>query len=291
MKVAGNKVKHLSDLYFSELKTLYDEGEIKAILYLVFEFYLGISRNKIDIRSEENINQSDLIKIYTCHELLKGGKPLQYILGEAWFYNLKLYVNENALIPRPETEELVDLIIEENPDCKSLLDIGTGSGCIPISIKANLKKIEVSACDISSAALEVANKNVNLNGTPVNFFEADVLNTNNFIKTVGKSFDVIVSNPPYIKESEKNSLSKHVIENEPHLALFVNNEDEIIFYKKIIDVCAQLLNNGGRLYFELNPVTANDVKAHAVKSGLFVSVELIKDLNGKVRFLKGVKGR
>ncbi len=286
MKVAGNKVRHIADLFFSELKTVYDEGEIEAILKTAFEFYLGFRVNEIKLRAEENVNQSDLLKLYTCCELLQTGKPLQYILNEAWFYNIKFYVNENVLIPRPETEELVDIIINESTNRKTLLDIGAGSGCIPVSIKANLKNIEVSACDISPDAIDAAKKNAEINKVLIKFFEADALDSETFIKKAGTTFDIIVSNPPYIKESEKNALSKNVIEHEPHLALFVGEEDEIIFYKKIIVLCKKILNPKGLLYFELNPITANDVKEYAFKSNLFNSIELLKDMSGKVRFLR-----
>jgi len=296
MKVAGNKVRHIADLYFSELKNLYAESEIEAILYSSLEFYLGINRSKINLRSEENVNQSDLLKLYKCFESLRSGLPLQYIISEVWFYNLKLFVNESVLIPRPETEEMVDLIIKQNvlaeksgSGCKNFLDIGTGSGCIPLSVKANIKDCNVYACDISAAALAVAKKNAESNNLQINFFEADVLNTDQFIKKADHKFNVIVSNPPYIKLSEKSSLSKNVIDHEPHLALFVEEDDSIIFYKEIIDACKYILADNGYLYFELNPLTAVDVKDYALKSNLFSSVELIKDMSRKIRFLRGVK--
>ncbi len=298
MKVATNKVKHIVELYFSELNALYPKGEIEALVNTAFEHYLGFNRNEILSRAEENVNQSDLLKLYTCCEELKTGKPLQYILNEAWFYNLKLFVNEHVLIPRPETEELAELIIKDaasspRPSPKEkgawLLDIGTGSGCIAVSIKESFGDREVSACDISAEALSVARKNAKINDLQIKFFEADILNTDQFLQLSDDTYDVIVSNPPYIKQSEKNSLTKNVVEHEPHLALFVGEEDEIIFYKKIIDLCKELLNPKGLLYFELNPLTANEVKDYAIKSNLFSKVELITDMSGKVRFLRGAR--
>ena len=288
MKVAGNKVKHIVDFFHSELDSIYGEGEVSALVNTAFEFYLQFEPNQVSIRNEEHLNQSDLLKVYDCAKLLKTGKPIQYVLNEAWFYNLKFYVNKHVLIPRPETEELVDLIIKENVDCKSLLDIGTGSGCIPVSIKKNISICQVFACDISVEALKVAKRNAELSKVEINLFEVDVLNENEFISKCPKKFDVMVSNPPYIKSNEKSTLHQNVIGHEPHVALFVNDEDDIIFYKKIINLSAKLLETKGKLYFELNPLTASQVKEYALKSNLFLQVELIADMSGKSRFLKAI---
>jgi len=288
MKVAGNKVKHIVDFFHSELDHIYGVDEVNAFLNSSFEYFLNFKFNDVSIRLEEHLNQSDLLKLYDCAKLLKTGKPLQYILNQAWFYNLKFKVNESVLIPRPETEELVDLVIKENKSCKNFLDIGTGSGCIPISIKKNISASEVYACDLSEAALETAAINANNNHTQVHFFKANVLNENEFLSLCKNKFDVIVSNPPYIKQSEKSSLHQNVIEFEPHLALFVNDEDDIVFYKKIINLCAKLLNQNAKLYFELNPLTSDLVKQYAIQSNLFKHVEIVQDMSGKARFLKAL---
>jgi release factor glutamine methyltransferase len=287
MKVAGNQVGHISDYYHSELDVLLGRNEVNAILNTVFEHYLGFKRNEWSLRGKENVNQSDLLKLYDCCKELKKGRPLQYIIQEAWFYNLKFYVNEEVLIPRPETEELVDLIIRENKECASALDIGTGSGCIAISLAKYLAGCKVTACDVSAGALEVARKNSGHHATHVNFFEADILSDNGLWKA--RNYDLIVSNPPYVKISEMASLEKQVIEHEPHLALFVKGYDDIVFYRQIIEKCAGLLKSKGRLYFELNPLTSESVKQCAEESGLFSSVELMNDMSGKQRFLKALK--
>lgn len=288
MKVAGNRVGHIVDFFHSELSNVYDGGEISALINEAFEHYMGFDRNDYHNRLSENLNQSDLLKLYDCCKELKTGKPIQYILKNAWFYGLKFSVDENVLIPRPETEELVHLIIKQNSECHSLLDIGTGSGCIPISIKHHLTNCDVSACDISAGALNVAKKNSEINNCPVLFIETDVLNDNTFSSSVKSKFELIVSNPPYIKQSEKNSLHTNVVAHEPHLALFVNDMDEIIFYRKIINACKDLLMPKGKLYFELNPLTANEVKSYADNTDLFTSVELINDMSGKLRFMKAI---
>jgi release factor glutamine methyltransferase len=280
VRVASNKLKHILDFFYSELKGIYENPEIEAMAAIAVHSVLGFSKTDMVLKGDENINQSDLLKLYDCVKDLKKQVPLQYILKEAWFYNLKFYVNRNVLIPRPETEELVDLIIKENKNAKSFLDLGTGSGCIPISIKKNIPSANVSGCDISTTALKVARKNAEDNQTEIHFFERDVLSEN-----FSGTFDVIVSNPPYIKKEEAGSLSKQVIEHEPHLALFTGNDD-IIFYKKIIDLCNTVLNKKGLLYFELNPLTAEKVKDYAHTSNLFSSAELLKDMSGNLRFLK-----
>lgn len=288
MKVRSNKIKDILEYYYSQLNILYNELELEAIVKTVFEHYLGINRTEINLKLNENVNQSDLIKIYDCCEALKTGKPLQYVLNECWFYKYRFYVNDKVLIPRPETEELVTIIVKENENAVSLLDIGTGSGCIPVSVKCVLSNIEVSACDIDKDALLVAKKNAELNNVKINFFETNVLDEMKWHDIKGK-YEVIISNPPYIKHSEAKTLHKNVIDFEPHKALFVEGEDDIIFYKRITDLCKHKLKAKGRLYFELNPLTSLMVHDYAVHSGLFSSVEMIHDMSGNVRFLKAIK--
>lgn len=289
MRIATNQVSALLKYYHSELLSIHDTTEIEALFALAVGHYLGISKKDLTKHLKDNLNQSDVLKIYDCVKSLQKHIPIQYILGSAWFLDLKLKVNAYVLIPRPETEELVDKIIKENTSAKSFLDIGTGSACIPIAIKSKLPAAKVFACDISEAALKVAHENAIVLNTDVNFFQVDVINTPVFLKVCTDTFDVIVSNPPYIRSDEKDSLSKHVIEQEPHLALFVEDKDATIFYKKIIELCAEKLNPGGHLYFELNPLTAYEVEKYAQQSGLFKSVELLKDMSDKWRFLKGIR--
>lgn len=289
MRIAGNKLKHISDFFYTELSEVYPASEIEAMLAVAVETVLGFSRTEQLSKQDENINQSDLLKLYDCAKDLKKNIPLQYSLGETWFYNLRFKVNASVLIPRPETEELVDLIIKENPDSFSILDIGTGSGCIPVSLKFNSPKTEVFACDISADALSVAKKNSSLYKTDVHFFEANALDEKDIYAKTQKKFEIIVSNPPYIKSEEKKEMEKNVLEHEPHLALFVEGVDSIIFYKKIIDLCSKSLVQKGKLYFELNPLTAKEVQHYAEESQLFEKTFLIKDMSGTLRFFKGIK--
>jgi release factor glutamine methyltransferase len=289
MRLPNNSLSALIAFYHSELNSNYEESEIDALVDLVLEHYLNYSKTDIIVKRNENINQSDLLKLYFCCKELKNNTPIQYVLKEAWFYNLKFYVNQHVLIPRPETEELVDVILKENKEALSFLDIGTGSGCIPIAIKNTNNKSNVYACDISADALLVAKKNSEINEILIHLIEVDILNNKAVEEKFETTFDVIISNPPYIKFDEKDQLSKNVTDNEPHIALFVNGADDILFYKKIIDLCKQKLNSGGKLYFELNPLTAEDVLAYANNSKIFKHTELIKDMSGKLRFLRAVK--
>ena len=289
MRLASNKLKDILGFYYTELAPLYDRAEIEALLRLILEHYLGYTHSDILIKSEENLNQSDLLKLYDCAKALKKNIPLQYILGEAWFYNLKFWVNPHVLIPRPETEELVELILDQNKAITSFLDIGTGSGCIPVSLKKHLPDTHAHACDISVPALDVARLNASRLQSPVRFFEADVLDTASFLRSIYMPFEVIVSNPPYIMPSEKKIMSPHVIGQEPDLALFVEGSDPIVFYKKIVDACGFALQTKGRLYFELNPITAGEVMAYSLASDLFEKVEVIDDLSGKARFFIGIR--
>lgn len=291
MRVSGNKLKHVLDFFHAELKEIYPFEEIEELFALAAEHYLGFSKKDLLLKKEENINQSDLIKIYDCGKELKKQIPIQYILAEAHFYNLKFKVNANVLIPRPETEELVDLILKENTAITSLLDIGTGSGCIPISIKKNRKQASVFACDISLPALDLAKHNAKKNETEINFFEANALKKDSIKNHLKEKIEVIVSNPPYIKKTEKSQMDKNVLAHEPHLALFVEDEDAIIFYKRIIDFCRDGLKEGGKLYFELNPLTADNVVHYALHSNQFKSCSVINDMSGKQRFLRAIKNQ
>lgn len=292
MKIATNKLSSLYEFYKNELLSIYDEDELYAIFELVCEKYLNYSKTEVKQHFNENINQSNLINIYNAGVELKKGTPIQYILKEAYFYNLKFNVNSSTLIPRPETEELVDLIIKEfkqetkNNQTLNILDIGTGSGCIPITLKKHLPHAKVVGIDISEEALEVAKSNSIKNNVEVEFLKLNILSQ---LITHNSTFNTIVSNPPYVLNSEAQQMDARVLEHEPHLALFVEDNDPIIFYKRIIDLCSKHLEEKGWLFFELNPLYVTSVKNYANDCKIFNFTEILNDMSGKQRFLKAQK--
>jgi release factor glutamine methyltransferase len=305
MKIASNKLSDLYEFYKSELLSMYDADELYAIFEIVCEKYLRFSRAELKQQFDSNINQSDLIFIYDAAKALKTGLPVQYILKEAFFYDSFFEVTPDVLIPRPETEELVDLVIKSiSPGSLltnhySLLDIGTGSGCIPITLKKQLPGIQAFGIDISEAALEVAKRNARKHQTEIHFQKIDVLAPNasfqilNLTQLVPEPveghYSLIISNPPYIAHSEAAQMEQRVLAHEPHLALFVDNDDPIIFYRRIIDLCESCLAPGGHLFFELNPLFAVDIKNYADSVNFFNFAELMIDMSGKNRFLKAQK--
>ncbi|MBI3521392.1 MAG: peptide chain release factor N(5)-glutamine methyltransferase [Bacteroidetes bacterium] len=292
MRIATNKLSDLYEFYKTELCPIYDEEELYAIFELVCEHYLGYTKTDTRLKFQENLNQSDVLNIYDTAKALKTGAPVQYILGEAYFYNLKFRVNPSTLIPRPETEELVDLIINElksyNSSLITILDIGTGSGCIPITLKKHLPHSKVTGIDISEKALEVAKFNAIKNNVDVKFLKQDILSDLNS-SLITQNLSLIVSNPPYVLQSEAKQMDARVLDHEPHLALFVNDHDPIVFYKRIIDLCSSYLEEKGILFFEMNPLYANDVKNYANDSKIFNFIEILNDMSGKQRFLKAQK--
>jgi len=217
---------------------------------------------------------------------LKRQEPIQYILGKAYFYENMYEVNESTLIPRPETEELVKLVLDYSPESLPIkvLDIGTGSGCIAITIALNLPNAMVDGLDISMSALTVAIRNAEKLGAEVNFFKADIFD---FKST--KKYDVIISNPPYVRESEKKLMSANVVEYEPVKALFVPDSDPLKFYKCIAEFAKESLSAKGAIFLEVNEAFANDV-AKLLEAGDFHRIEILKDINGKDRFVYGLKG-
>jgi release factor glutamine methyltransferase len=290
MRIASNKLSDLISFYRSELRDIYEPSEINHLINICFGHYLNFTPADLLTRSNENINQSDIIKLYDCCLDLKKNIPVQYILKETIFYNLRFKVTPAVLIPRPETEELVELIIKENKQEDgnlSVLDIGTGSGCIAISLKNNLPEADVFAIDISREALQVAQTNAQSNQCTVIFNEIDILDRN--AEMMLDTYDIIVSNPPYIAKTEAKEMHSRVKDHEPELALFVPDEDPLRFYSRIIELCKTHLNPSGKLYFELNPVYAEKIKYLAMESMMFETAEILKDLSGNYRFLNAVK--
>lgn len=289
MKIASNKVKDIIRFFKDELSSVYDESELETMIRYCFEEFTGMSYSALNSEPDKTVSESELLKFNFAVKDLKQEKPLQYILGKADFYGLKFIVNEHVLIPRPETEELVHLIISDLKknsfqNAVSILDIGTGSGCIPISLKKNIPDAEVSAMDISEEALLVAEKNAQINNVDVRFFKEDILSSVFVLQP--ETYDIIVSNPPYITSSEKENMHKNVLAYEPHLALFVGDEDALLFYRRITDLALKALKPGGRIYFEINsslgPETLN-----LIENMGFKNVTVIKDLSDKNRILRG----
>jgi len=274
------KVSNIIPYFIKQLSGIANEREIISWGYISIEHCLGFNRSDCIIHSNKEITSetSDSLKQIITH--LKANKPLQYILGNADFYGLQFKVNEYTLIPRPETEELVSWILEH--EFLSLLDIGTGTGCIPISITKN-KNVQSTAIDISENALLLAKENARINRVEVNFLKQDI-----FITTTLPKVDLIVSNPPYILDEEKELMLDNVMANEPHLALFVPDNNPLLFYKKIAELAFVNLPENGLLFFEINEQFGNETIDMLTKIG-FVDIELKKDINDKDRMLKAIK--
>lgn len=292
MRIASNKINDIIRFFREELKDIYEKEELEIIIGYCFEEYLDIKRSELILKGNETVSESELLKFNFAAKELKTHKPIQYVLGKSDFYGLKFKVNEHVLIPRPETEELVDLIIKENQETRIknqeifILDVGTGSGCIPIALKKNLANTSVYALDVSKDALELAQENAKINEVEVNFVWEDILNPKSLILNPDSLFDIIVSNPPYVRISEKQQMQKNVLDHEPHLALFVSDNDPLLFYKAIVDFAIKKLNPGGKIYFEINYVYGEELKQLLESKG-FKNVLLLKDINNKNRILRG----
>ncbi len=284
MKMTTNKVSSVSSYFNEQLAGIYDREEIHNLLFFSFEHILGFSRSDIFLKEEEALNESTLLRFIYIVKDLKQCKPIQYILGNTEFFGLKFELNENVLIPRQETEELVALILKENKNKSgNILDIGTGSGCIAISLKKHLPQANLYALDVSEKGLEVAKKNAQENNTPINFIHTDILKWSEY--KFNTTFDIIVSNPPYVTFADKNKMHKNVLDYEPHLALFVADENHLLFYNAIADMGKKHLNQGGTLYFEINEAYGNECMLLIKEKG-FRDIELIKDINEKHRIIK-----
>jgi release factor glutamine methyltransferase len=281
-----NNIQSTINYIKKELESIYSSREIESIAYILLEHVLNYSKTQIQLNKNEAIKTENFDKIVNHLSELKQSKPIQYVLGVADFYELKFNVNKHTLIPRPETEELVHAIINENQEENlKVLDIGTGSGCIPIALSKELIKAKVSGVDISSDAIDTAKENAILNDVKVQFYERDILNWESFD---WEELDVIVSNPPYVTLSEKEKMEKNVLEYEPHTALFVSDNDPLIFYRRIADLALTHLKKGGKLYFEINESLGNEMIELLQKKG-FSDIKLRKDINGKDRMMSAIK--
>jgi release factor glutamine methyltransferase len=285
----GVNIRTIKDikLYLSgELRILYPEPEINALSGIIVKTVLKFPVLHTLALPDTGVTQKQAKQIIRICRELKTGKPLQYILGYTNFYNCTIRVNGDTMIPRPETEELVDLIIKENRGFTgSILDIGTGSGCIAVALAVNLPGARVTGIDISEGAILKAQENAGLNNVRVSFYRADILNSDpySFART-----DIIVSNPPYVTESEKRFMARNVLEYEPHTALFVPDADPLVFYNAITSIASAIMTPGGRLYFEINEAMGKQMNLLLESAG-FSPVKIISDLNGKERIIKGIR--
>ena len=282
------KVKDIQNIFHVELDVLYGEEEVNSFFFILIEHYNNITRIQLAVNLDMIID--DYENILNALQLLKKQKPIQYIIGETEFYGLPFRVNENVLIPRPETEELVDWVLKEVDNNKpiTILDIGTGSGCIAISLAKNLPNAKVYALDVSAKAIKIAKRNAELNGVTVEFIEADILKIKNEEFMTDVKFDIIVSNPPYVRVQEKALMKANVLDNEPHLALFVEDENPLIFYIAISQFASSNLNDNAQLYFEINEYLGNDMIGLLNKNH-FQKIKLKQDIFKKDRMIKGVK--
>ena len=281
--------------FLLELSTIYDAQEIESFFYLILECFHN--KKRIDLALDPNMEMDamQLLRWESVLSELKKEKPIQYILGETEFYGLPFLVNENTLIPRPETEELVEWIIKStNHEIHStklrILDIGTGSGCIAISLAKKIPNAEVSAIDVSEKALATAKINAEINKVEVSFINVDILKINDLVELptsnfqLPTQFDIIVSNPPYVRNLEKAEIKPNVLEYEPHLALFVEDTDALLFYRKIAQLAQQNLSENGKLFFEINQYLGKETVELLEDLG-FKNIELKKDIYGNNRMI------
>lgn len=277
-------LKDYKKKFIANLEPLFDPMESESFFFLILDYLHQMKRVDLALQPDFEISDTELFKWNEILSQLKKEKPIQYILGETEFYGLRFLVNGNTLIPRPETEELVQWIIEsQNKSSQeiTILDIGTGSGCIPIAIKKNLSNANVSAIDVSKEALLVAERNALLNEVTVHLIHQDILQT----EALETFYNVIVSNPPYVRDLEKDEIKKNVLDYEPHLALFVTNEDALLFYRKIAQLAKHSLVPNGYLFFEINQYLGSETVSLLQDLG-FQNVTLKKDIYGNDRMIR-----
>ena len=285
MKVPSNLVKDIRKYYCEQLCSIYDKEEANAMILILFDHYFKIDRVRMALEPNLRLSESEMLTFHFAVKDLLKNKPLQYIIGETEFCDLKFKVNENVLIPRPETSELVHLIAKSQKPTvnsqQSILDIGTGSGCIAISLAKQLPQSQVYALDISEKALCVAKDNAYINNVDITFIHDDILSLRNKIET---KFDIIVSNPPYVRDLEKAEMRDNVLNWEPHNALFVSDDDPLIFYRNILEFAKTHLKENGEVWFEINEYLGKEMTDLCLEMG-FSNVNIYKDFREKERFL------
>ncbi|WP_281228225.1 peptide chain release factor N(5)-glutamine methyltransferase [Flavobacterium aquiphilum] len=277
------KIKEYRTQFIQTLAPIYDGVEAESFFYLILEEKQQLKRIDLALKPDLELSEEELAVWDSILEQLKLEVPVQYLLGKTSFYGLDFEVNSAVLIPRPETEELVDWILKRQKakgkgQKVKILDIGTGSGCIAVSLAKNLPNAKVFAIDVSEKALATAQKNAELNSVEVTFIEKNILET----MDLGQEFDIIVSNPPYVRNLEKEEIKKNVLDNEPHLALFVEDDDALLFYRKIAELAQKNLSNSGQLYFEINQYLGQEMIDLLEKMN-FENIELRKDIYGNDR--------
>lgn len=287
MRFSKYKVKQITEFIRKNLDGYYSENEIQQFIFILFEYELGFSKVELVTRSEEEIDEEKHGKFLDYLNQLKTYKPIQYITGETSFYGLNFHVNSYVLIPRPETEELVDWILKQKlPRNPIILDVGAGSGCIAVALAKNLPGSIVHAIDISENALGLANENAILNKVNVNLSQENILSPSEEFKK--REFDLIVSNPPYIAFRDKANMNKNVLDYEPNLSLFVPDEDPLVFYNAILEFSMNSLKENGQVFFEINESFDKEIVA-LMKNHNFAEIELRKDINDKFRMVSGRK--
>ena len=277
-------LKEIRKIYRAELSSTYPPEEIDSFFYLAIEHYLNLERFILALQPEIILTKDEEAPLFHCLARLRQNEPIQYILGETFFHGLRIKVDRNVLIPRPETEELVHWILDDfhnDEAAKKILDIGTGSGCIAIALATEFRADEIFAMDVSPKAIALAKQNADYHKVRIQFLESDVTQ----LKSMETKFDIIVSNPPYVRLSEKDTMQSHVTDFEPHLALFVDDEDPLYFYRYILKYARKQLVDGGRIYLEINQFLSDEL-LKLLEDEKFLEIELRKDLFGNDRMIK-----
>ena len=279
-------MEHITTYISDQLKDFYPPEEIRSMIRILLTKICGLSHNQQILCKDTHIPEKRKNRIYKIVDRLKKMEPLQYILGETEFYNCHIVLSPATLIPRQETEELVDIIIKENTGYSGqIVDIGTGSGCIAVALAKNISGASVFGTDFSAEAIDIAKHNASINNVKIDFINEDIFKPSKiFLLNAG----IIVSNPPYVRNSEKAFMHRNVLDYEPATALFVDDANPLVFYETILEIAVKILQIGGKIYFEINEALGSEMSDLLENFG-YTDIKLINDINGKERFIKGTK--
>ena len=289
MHYSTNRLRDVKNAMLRKLRESYPPEEAGSMVnQLIFQF-MGLTRAEQQLRGESLLSESQIVRFHKALQRLLAGEPLQYVLGHTEFYGLDLEVGPEVLIPRPETEELVERVLAAHPEpeCR-VLDMGTGSGCIALALKSMRKNWDIMAVDISLPALALARRNSEKHALAVDFRNCDILSPAECLDKTGKPFHIIVSNPPYVRKSERKFMAKNVLDFEPETALFVEDRDPLLYYREMATFARRALVAGGAIYWEVNENLAGETAA-LLREMFFVDVEIFNDIRGKQRFVGAKK--